>query len=95
MVGSDWAQWEAMPAAVSMEECAATPTPLALQKLSQEAYVRSREAVRANTYDSWDNWDEFDPRSKDKGTKVTSPFATVYFALLAFALLALHCRCAC
>ena len=67
----DWAEWGSLPdplqQADALQAYAAAPAPLVAQRImSPEVYMRSREAVRASTYDSWENWDEFDPRASEK-----------------------------
>ncbi|KAL3933750.1 MAG: hypothetical protein SGPRY_000145 [Prymnesium sp.] len=62
---TSWAEWSSQPLPEPSRvqaEYAAMPAALAFTELQPDVFIRSREAVRSNTFDSWDKWDEFNPR---------------------------------
>eukprot|EP00966_Prymnesium_polylepis_P192761 4467640-Prymnesium_polylepis.2 len=68
MMDGSWVDWGTAPVIdvdAFKQEYAANPTALALPELQEDMFVRSREAVRTNTFDTFDTWDEFNPRGEE------------------------------
>lgn len=68
-----WADWGTEPLIEQDEgerSYTGTPTLRAMPQPEPDVFMRSREAVRSNTYDSWDTWDDFNPRSGEDDGKL-------------------------
>lgn len=67
-----WAEWNSNPLPDmddAPHEYARIPMGLAVKNLEPDVFVRSRDVVRSNTYDTWDTWDDFNPRSGEESSR--------------------------